>query len=186
MQFKLAIFLRKKLGSHYKIELERNVNHFYPQDNKKFYKKEIDIAIYDDKAKEKPEQFFIELKVPQKKNGRVPETIYDCLKDIAFLEQLLVEGKSNTRGVFIFISDTNKYCNRIKGRTERTKAIYEVIEAKTWKIHKDEYIKPTGKRNKKEANEKNNKNIIQVSNEYKIDIQKTKDGTINYLIVEVQ
>jgi len=85
IQFELAIFLREKLSSNYKIELERNLNKFNPPKNANFKKKEIDIVIYNEKKK-----LAIELKCPT--NGQYPEQMFSFAKDINFLEELNVIG----------------------------------------------------------------------------------------------
>jgi hypothetical protein len=89
VQHELAFLLRKRLGGSYKVQLERNVNHFCLEnkDNEPFKKKEMDIVVFDH-AKE--EKHCIELKYPL--SGQFPIQMYRACEDIMFLEQLVLSG----------------------------------------------------------------------------------------------
>lgn len=91
-KFELGIFLRSiDFNRKYKIEFERNVkcvldSEQYLGFNKKYAKKtkkEIDIYIYEKNSKYK---YAIELKYP--KNGAFPNEMYECVKDIKFMQIL--------------------------------------------------------------------------------------------------
>ena len=85
LQHELGIFLRAHL-SDCRVEFERNISDF--QLNKEsFQKKEIDIAVTSFSGERLN---VIELKYPR--NGRVPESMFDFCKDIAFLERLVSSG----------------------------------------------------------------------------------------------
>ena len=81
LQHELGIFLRESLNG-YKVQFERNVS-FFGINSKETVKKEIDISIFDERMKKK---YAIELKYPN--NGRHPETMFDFVKDVKFMEQL--------------------------------------------------------------------------------------------------
>lgn len=87
LQHELGVFLRQQLGHQYKIQFERNVRYFYADANT--IKKEIDIVIVNDK-----EKYAIELKCPR--NGQYPETMFSCIKDIRFMEQVQSLGFTAT------------------------------------------------------------------------------------------
>lgn len=92
-QHELGIYLRNVLPKDYKVQFERNVDFFFDS-TEDFVKKEIDIAIYECDDQSKYSCHAIELKYP--KNGRVPDTMYDFVKDIKFMEQLKNAGFDNT------------------------------------------------------------------------------------------
>lgn len=98
LQHELGIFLRRELPQ-YKVQFERNVRYFAPQQSE-FVKREIDISVFSpDKAELK---YAIELKCPR--NGQHPEQMFSFCRDIAFLEQLRAAGFSRT-ALLIFADD---------------------------------------------------------------------------------
>jgi len=99
-QHELGIYLREALHKTFKVEFERNVQHF-DLEKKDFTKKEIDIVIYNDK------QYLcaVELKFPR--NGQYPEQMYNFCKDIKFLEELKSEKFENT--LFIALVEDDKF-----------------------------------------------------------------------------
>ncbi|WML32441.1 hypothetical protein RCG24_11565 [Neobacillus sp. OS1-32] len=103
LQHELGIFLRKKLQG-YRIQFERNVSYFIP-DNKTI-KKEIDITIFNE---DKSEKYAIELKCPL--NGQYPEQMYSFVKDIKFTEELKSRGFTKTATVTL-VSDRPFYEGR--------------------------------------------------------------------------
>ncbi|MBI6873309.1 hypothetical protein I6U51_11420 [Clostridium aciditolerans] len=96
LQHELGIFLRDRLLG-YKVQFERNVSYFTP-DNKTI-KKEIDITIFNE---DKSERYAIELKCPL--NGQYPEQMYSFVKDIKFMEELKDRGFTKTAAVAL-VSD---------------------------------------------------------------------------------
>jgi len=103
LQHELGIFLRKK-HPDYRIQFERNVSYFTP-DNKTI-KKEIDITIFNE---DKSEKYAIELKCPL--NGQYPEQMYSFVKDIKFMEELKSRGFTKTATVTL-VSDRPFYEGR--------------------------------------------------------------------------
>lgn len=97
LQHELGIVLRNKF-SDYKVQFERNVSYFGISGT---IKKEIDIAIYNNK-----EKYAIELKYPI--NGQYPETMFSFTKDIKFVEQLKENGFDKTFTLSI-VEDHNFY-----------------------------------------------------------------------------
>jgi hypothetical protein len=92
LQHELGFYLR---GGGPRVEFERNVEHF-GLEKKELAKKEIDIALYSDSP-----LVAIEVKYPRR--GRVPESMFDFVRDIAFLEQLVSGGFK--RGYFLALVD---------------------------------------------------------------------------------
>ena len=85
LQHELGIFLREKLPN-YKVQFERNTDFFSIRNT---VKREIDIVVYNNS-----ERYAIELKFPL--NGMYPEQMFSFVKDICFMEQLKLEGFTNT------------------------------------------------------------------------------------------
>ena len=131
LQHEMGIFLRNSI-SDYKVQFERNISYFNVRG--KFAKGgEIDISIFN---ADKSDRYAIELKYPN--NGRVPETMYDFVKDIKFMEELKVKGFTNTFCV-VLVLDSNFY----KGTKQD--GIYKHFRNEH-SIYGDVY-KPTGKSN---------------------------------------
>jgi hypothetical protein len=101
LQHELGIFLRDRLPEK-KVEFERNVSHFGIS-KEGLHKKEIDLSISDRNSKK--QVCAIELKYPR--NGRVPESMFDICKDIAFVEQLNQNGFST--GFVLALCEDSKF-----------------------------------------------------------------------------
>lgn len=140
MGFYLRSFLQKNNLTEYKIQFERNVSFFTP-DNRTI-KKEIDIAIFDGKK----EKYAIELKCPI--NGQYPEQMYSFIKDIKFMEELLERGFTKAACVAL-VSGSPFYEGRIKTgiykyyRLEH--AIYGDIYKPTGQSKQDKFLSLTGR-----------------------------------------
>src|SRR5699024_7539647 len=80
LQHELGVFLRNKIPKPYKVEFERNLS-FFVQETK-CVKSELDIVIYHPDISDK---YAIELKFP--KNGQYPESMFNFIKDIKFMEE---------------------------------------------------------------------------------------------------
>jgi len=104
VQYELAILLRQRLGTSYKIQLERNVSYFNldNKDDESFKKTEMDIVVFDPEMKEK---HCIELKYPI--NGQVPIQMFRACEDIKFLEQLVQSGFD--RSYFVMFAEDNPF-----------------------------------------------------------------------------
>lgn len=159
LQHELGIFLRERLLG-YKVQFERNVSYFTP-DNKTI-KKEIDITIFNE---DKSERYAIELKCPL--NGQYPEQMYSFMKDIKFMEELKSRGFTKTAAV-AFVSDRPFY----EGRNNE--GIY--------KFFREEYsvygsiFKPTGVGK--------NKDCINLSGRYDFIWQDLSEGR-KYYVIEI-
>lgn len=129
LQLELAIFLRGKLGSHYNVQLERNVS-FFGLNKSNFLKKEMDIVIFDQSKKER---YCIELKFPV--NGQFPEQMFSICKDIKFLEQLINVGF--TECYELVVVDSHNFYNDRGGSD-----IYEMFRKN--KVLAGKVVKPTG------------------------------------------
>lgn len=106
LQFELAFYLKKELPKGIKIQLERNIT-FLNLKKKDYLKKEIDLLIFD---KEKKEIIVIEIKCLVKQRIARPITVYNWIKDIRFLEQL-VENNNNINCFSIFVTDNSGFFN---------------------------------------------------------------------------
>ena len=178
LQHELGIYLRQCLQEEkeeekykYKVQFERNVN-FFQKDKTikhKTIKHEIDIVIYDEN--DDSERYAIELKCPH--NGRTPETMYDFVKDIRFMEQLNELGFKKTY-CLILVEDKNFYSGKSKEDD-----IYAYFRAR--KPLKGRILKPTGKGK--------NRDGILISGEYVISwqfcISNDKTANRRYCLVEV-
>lgn len=94
LQNELGIELRKKFEDteQTKVFFEKNVKSLYEKECEanEMVKKEIDLFICDgSKVDEgKKEAYAIELKFVKRENNRVPENLYDFVKDMRFMEQI--------------------------------------------------------------------------------------------------
>ena len=106
LQHELGFFLRSRLkGEGYKVEFERNVSFFGIDE--RLTKHEIDISIYKkDASGNFTEKYAIELKYPR--NGQYPESMYSCVKDIKFMEELRKNGFNGT-AVLTFVDGKKFY-----------------------------------------------------------------------------
>lgn len=86
IQFELAIWLRRRIGSGLKVQLERNVAHF-GADSVKLEKSEMDIVVF---SPDRSRRQCIEIKFPRQ--GQHPEQMFSFCKDLLFLEQLVSTG----------------------------------------------------------------------------------------------
>jgi len=128
-QHEIGFWLRKKLNKKYKVEFERNVDHF-GLTKSEFPKKEIDLVIYE---KDKRIKYAIELKFPT--NGQYPEQIYKSFQDIKFLEQLVKKG---FKCWFIFLTRDKLF---YEGKTE---GIYKYFRKPKENPINGKISKPTG------------------------------------------
>lgn len=159
VQFELAIFLRELVSSDYKVQLERNIEHFQLEKNQ-FLKKEMDIVVFDEKLNEK---YCLEIKYPT--NGQYPEQMFKISQDIAFIEQLVESGFNNS---FLIVLAEDRPFYMKKGGAE----IYEMFRVR--REIKGEIIKPTGKRDKK----------VKIKNEYNIN-WKSINKDLKYFFIQV-
>jgi len=164
MQHELGVFLREKLDKKNKIQFERNVSYFNIEDT---YKKEIDITIFENK-----EVLEVAIELKYLINGRVPESIYDSCKDIAFLEQLKDNGFKQCYS--IIIADSNFHTN---GNRKKNSGIYSYFRDKDNETKENItgiIKKPTG----------NNSQSIELSGSYQI-VWKNLIDDLKYAIIKV-
>lgn len=141
MGFYLRSFLQKNYSPECKVQFERNVSYFSP-DNRTI-KKEIDIAIFESKKKEK---YAIELKCPI--NGQYPEQMYSFIKDIKFMEELLERGFTKAACVAL-VSGRPFYDGKTKTGIykyfRQEHAIYGDVYKPTGQSKQDKFISLTGR-----------------------------------------
>lgn len=157
LQHELGIFLRASLLG-YKVEFERNVEHFGLQ-KQQFVKKEIDISLISNTGEHSG---IVELKYPR--NGQIPEQMFSFCKDIMFVEQLVC-AKFKT-GAFVVITDDPLFYS---GKTE---GIYSLFRSGK-NIH-GEIVKPTGAKD----------SIINIQGNYQASWRCIK-GTTKWCMIEV-
>jgi len=95
LQHEMGIYLRNTLPT-YKVQFERDLSFFGIY--KKLEKREIDISIFN---LDKTEKYAIEFKY--QRNGQVPDTMFACVQDVKFMEELKTEGFTNTYCVALFL-----------------------------------------------------------------------------------
>ncbi len=164
-QFELALFIRDSIpGSQ--IYFERSYGRFNIEGNGKFVKKEIDLVI----QKADGTLTAIELKYP--KNGQVPETMYNFIKDIKFLEQL-AESQKFQKNLFLAITTDKDFWN---GKSE---GIYAYFRGGKDLPSKIDIHKPTGP--KKEAE------WISLNNLYSVrwELVPNSQPEMKFLLIEV-
>ncbi|MEG0165556.1 hypothetical protein [Anaerorhabdus sp.] len=140
LQYELGIYLRSNIND-FSIQFERNTKYFGED---KCVKHEIDLVIFN-----KFKKYAIELKFS--KNGQIPETIYSCIKDIEFMEELKKRGFDKTYcitlieqphfylgkkrdGIYFFFRDNIPIHGKIRkptGKTNETLLIEGYYKA-TW------------------------------------------------------
>ncbi len=140
LQHELGVFLREELrkefpGLKLKVQFERNISFFaFDKDKDEFkkggkgkdhyVKKEIDLVVLSENNK--PE-CAIELKFPK---GEHPDNMYNCCKDINFLEQLL-SGKylqsEFKSAYFIAVADDKLFYS---GKYDRLPSVYHYFRSK--------------------------------------------------------
>ncbi|UOR12819.1 hypothetical protein [Halobacillus amylolyticus] len=143
LQHELGLFLRNVIPKPMKVEFERNIGFF--NNEAKCVKSEIDIVIY---SSDKNEKYAIELKLP--KNGQYPESMFNFIKDIQFMEQVKQMGFTNTYAV-TYVQDKLYYSgSKIDG-------IYAYF--RNHKALHGEVSKPTGQKDE----------ILHIQGNYQID-----------------
>lgn len=143
LQHELGFWLRIKLptGSH--VYFERPAHHFF-ESARGLVKKEIDLVV---SPPDRSWCYAIELKCPR--SGRIPETLFDAIRDIKMLEQLTSAGFVG--GLFVMhVNDEGFYKKRIQT------SIYSPFRA--GQLIKGQYIKPTGARDE----------VISLTGEYSV------------------
>ena len=114
-QHELGEYLRKRLNptngkNRFIIQFERNISSFKnitfsPQ----IKKHEIDIVIIDD---DKKQNYIIELKYHKKERSRYPNTMYDCVKDIDFVDDVVNAENSNfVKGYCVTVVEDETFYN---------------------------------------------------------------------------
>lgn len=168
LQHELGLFLRERLKG-YKVQFERNIFYFFGNQKIQTIKKEIDIAIFNE---DETEKYAIELKNPR--NGQVPETMFQCIKDIKFMEELKELGFNSTICV-TFVSDKIFY-----NKGSKDDGIYSYF--REGKVIQGKIEKPTGKE-KFKAQEIPS---ITLNRTYKInwkEIRKNNEESAYYIVV---
>lgn len=162
LQHELGIFLRQQLGHQYKVQFERNVRYFNNSNQEtrlETEKKEIDIVIYNDN-----ERYAIELKFPR--NGQYPETMFSCIKDIKFMEEVQeIFGFTETFCVCL-TNDSNFYEQKTKND-----GIYQYFR-KSNNLILGTIQKPTGDKNE----------FISLNRQHQIDWQELIGNYRHYII----
>ena len=165
-QLELTIFLRVNLYKQYIIEIERNINDLYPnQESPKinFLKRDIDIVI---KKNGEDKKYAIELKFGSDKE--IPDKMFETCKDIAFLEQLKSNNFSSCFSFFITKCDSYYSLKRTNN------GIYKIFR-ETRSICGDIYLK-------KEKKEKK----ITVKGNYNINWQIAQNNSkFHYFIITI-
>lgn len=130
LQHELGLLLREKLKDYrnYLVQFERNITSFSEiskykdlekDDIKNIFKKsEIDIVIVN--MNNTKEKYAIELKYHKEDDGRIPNTIYDCVKDMYFTNALVNE-LDFCYTVCVTISEDNMFYSNDKKVTNRRK-----------------------------------------------------------------
>lgn len=91
LQHELGFYLRSHCPG-WRVDFERNAE-FFGIPKADTVKHEIDLVVYP-KGHPDGKRYAIELKCPL--NGQYPETMYACVKDICFMEQLRQHGFTGT------------------------------------------------------------------------------------------
>lgn len=125
LQLELGLFLRLK---GYAVEFEKPYNVSAHADQTKRQKRYLDLLIGD-----VPTNLAIELKCPYA--GRVPETMYDFIADIAFTEAILRENMAASALCLMLTHDPAFWSGRPEG-------IYEAFRSEG--VLSGLYRKPTG------------------------------------------
>lgn len=154
LQHELGKFLEKELGEDYKVFYEKSMyNH--NEKTEEWVKKEADLVII---RKDQKEKYAIELKFSKGENARTPETLFDYIKDIRFME--VVKAKKGYTNVYNFmIANSQKYYKyELNNEKDKKYDIYKMFRIKPKDgeqkrkfniLQKPEgmekYCKPTGK-----------------------------------------
>lgn len=155
------ISLQHELGNFledegYEVFYEKNMYKCQQEDAKKkdekddWVKKEADIVAIDRKTSRK---YAIELKFAQSKNGQIPEEMYQFVKDICFMEQVLEKKKEYTATFNLIIVNDRKYFSLDYHKRDKYYGIFrndkeEVKIAKS--LENGVYSRPTGKESGRE------------------------------------
>lgn len=86
LQHELGFWLRTRMPPGTHVCFERPASHFFAS-ARGLVKKEIDLVV---SPPDRSWYYAIELKCPR--NGRIPETMFDALRDLQMLEQLTLAG----------------------------------------------------------------------------------------------
>ena len=97
LQHELGFWLRTRMCPDYHVYFERPASHFF-ESARGLVKKEIDLVV---SPPDRSWYYAIELKCPR--NGRIPETMFDALRDLKMLEQLVSSGFAE--GLFVMHVD---------------------------------------------------------------------------------
>lgn len=167
IQHELGYFLRKEFEHKYSnntmcIEFERNVKGIIKEKAHEFIKKEIDLFI----SSQDDYKCAIELKYVCKKNGRIPENMFDFCKDVKFLEQMKEKEFDNCYFFAVAEKKSNFNCGNCQD------GIYKIFRQD--KIINGCIQKPTGKKNKK----------LEIKGSYKINWKDLNEDW-EYLLIQV-
>jgi len=100
------MFLRSRIKSDHKVELERNISHF-GLEKSQFLKKEMDIILYKKHSVKSACIPVIELKALVMQDKARPISVFNMVKDLKFLEQLKHTGRFDC--YFLLITDHRGY-----------------------------------------------------------------------------
>ncbi len=157
LQHELGEFLRNRLEGNYNIFFEKNI---YDKEKEEWIKKEVDLILIN----EKKEKYAIELKFSKGENARIPENMYDFIKDIKFMEQVMSK-KGFTDAYNLIIVDSPLYYEVLSNKRKNTIRydIYKIfrndkegvnikreidknIILRKEEIDENKYCRPTGKK----------------------------------------
>lgn len=158
LQLELGHYLRQESLT---VVLERNVSMLF-ESKSRFIKKEIDIAILDEKDEPIAS---IELKYPR--NGQYPEQMYKIVQDIKFSEELKAAGFK--KGYVLVLIDDHNFC-----QGNRRDGIYSYFRSQ---------LPLTGTINKPTGNHRNQS--ITLSGTYNIEWREIEDTAFKYALIEV-
>lgn len=156
-QHELGEYLRKRLGKNFRVQFERNIKDFNPKSIKNLRKREIDIVIVDENEQENEKYYIIELKYHKLGRKRYPNTMFDCVKDIDFVYNVINMDESKfIKGYCVtIVEDTTFYSPELKTKGDKLynnywcfremerieKGKFEVVKSESNKITKPIQIK---------------------------------------------
>ncbi len=161
LQHEFGLFLRKTFANA-KVQFERPVGYFFPNNSGQFVKKEIDISVFSG-TQVKDLGFVFELKYPQ--NGQHPEQMFKFCQDLRFVEQLVQSG-FRAGATLIFADDRLFYEGNVSG------PIYGLFRAQA--PIEGTIQKPTGAKNE----------AVNLSGHYQAN-WKPVVGSLKYCLLEV-
>ena len=151
-QHELGEYLRKRLGKNFRVQFERNIKDFNPKSIKNLRKREIDIVIVDENEQENEKYYIIELKYHKLGRKRYPNTMFDCVKDIDFVYNVINMDESKfIKGYCVtIVEDTTFYSPELKTKGDKLynnywcfremerieKGKFEVVKSESNKITK--------------------------------------------------